>query len=99
MSQQAQVIPIDFPSNLKGGVYCNHMVVAHTKEEFITDFMMVAQVAGAVTARVIISPGHMKRIINALQNNLEKYESTFGSIEPAAEPAKGKIGFPTPSTQ
>ena len=95
MSQQAQVIPIDFPSNLKGGVYCNHMIVGHTKEEFVMDFMVVAQVAGSVTARVIISPGHMKRIINALQNNLTKYERKFGSIEPAKEPAKGKLGFPT----
>ncbi|MEA1913670.1 MAG: DUF3467 domain-containing protein, partial [candidate division WOR-3 bacterium] len=35
------------------------------------DFLMVAPPVGAVTSRVIISPGHMKRIIKALQKNVE----------------------------
>jgi len=94
--RQPQEIKINFPENLRGGVYCNNMVVAHTKEEFIMDFMMVAPPTGAVTARVVISPGHMKRVISALQNNLKKYEDKFGKITAAEEPAKGRIGFPTP---
>jgi hypothetical protein len=94
--KKSQEIPIDFPGHLKGGVYCNNMIVRHTKEEFIMDFMMVTQPAGAVTARVIISPGHMKRVIYALQANLKKYEGKFGKITAAEEPAKGKLGFPTP---
>jgi hypothetical protein len=36
-------------------------------------------------ARVVVTPGHLKRIIAALTDNLEKYEANFGdvrSIEP-----------------
>jgi hypothetical protein len=94
--KRPQEIPITFPDHLKGGVYCNNMLVAHTKEEFIMDFMMVAPPTGAVTARVVISPGHMKRVIFALQDNLKKYEDKFGKITVAEEPPKGKLGFPTP---
>ena len=88
-----QEIKVNFPPQLQGGVYANNMLVAHTKEEFIMDFMMVVPPTGAVTSRVIISPGHMKRIINALQDNVKKYEASFGTIQAAEEP-KGKIGFP-----
>ncbi|MGD0915279.1 MAG: DUF3467 domain-containing protein [Thermodesulfobacteriota bacterium] len=85
-------IKVNFPQELQGGVYANNMVVAHTKEEFILDFLMVAPPAGTVTARVIVSPGHMKRILEALRENLSKYENTFGMIQVAEEP-KGKVGL------
>lgn len=96
--KKPQEITVIFPEQLRGGVYCNNMVVAHTKEEFIMDFMMVAPPVGAVTARVVISPGHMKRVIFALQDNLKKYEDRFGKITAAEEPpiSKGKLGFSTP---
>jgi hypothetical protein len=45
-----------------------------------------------MTARVITSPGHMKRIIKALQVNLDRYEKSFGQINEAEAP-KG-IPFP-----
>ncbi|MDD5037960.1 MAG: DUF3467 domain-containing protein [Dehalococcoidales bacterium] len=93
--EQPQKIQVAFPDHLKGGVYCNNMIITHTKEEFIMDFMMIAPPAGAVTARVIMSPGHMKRTVAALQNNLRKYEEQIGKIEEAPEPGKGKIGFHT----
>jgi len=85
-------IKINFPQELQGGVYANNMVVAHTKEEFVLDFLMVAPPAGTVTARVIVSPGHMKRILEALRENLSKYENTFGTIQIAEEP-KVKMGL------
>jgi hypothetical protein len=85
MSEE-QKLNINFPPNLQEGAYANNMVVGHTREEFIMDFMLVAAPAGVVTARVICSPGHMKRIINALQDNLHKYEEQFGKIPAAEEP-------------
>jgi hypothetical protein len=93
--KQPRQIPVSFPENLKGGAYCNAMNVTHTKEEFIMDFMVIAPPAGAVTARVIISPGHMKRVIDALQNNLKNYENKFGKIEAAEEPER-KLGYQLP---
>jgi hypothetical protein len=90
--QGPKEIKISFPEKIQGGVYANNMVVSHTKEEFILDFIMVAPPAGTVTARVIVSPGHMKRVLEALRDNISKYEKSFGTIQVAEEP-QGKIGF------
>ena len=98
MSEQPakKEVKIAFPENLRGGVYANNLFVAHTREEFILDFMMVMPPVGSVTARVITSPGHMKRMVSALTENLKKYESKFGKVAEAAEPAKPTMGFHTP---
>ncbi len=87
-----QEVKVNFPENLRGGVYSNYMLVTHTKEEFILDFMMVSPTVGSVTARVVTSPGHMKRMISALTENLKKYEGKFGELTEAAEPPK-PMGF------
>jgi hypothetical protein len=89
MSEGKKEVKVNFPERLHGGAYANSMMVRHTREEFVMDFLMVAPPAGAVTARVIISPGHMKRVIAALQENMAKYEQSFGQIEAAAEPTSG----------
>jgi hypothetical protein len=89
--QKPLEIQVMFPDHLKGGVYSNSMTVTHTREEFVLDFLMVAPPAGSVTARIVLSPGHAKRVVAALAENLRKYEDTFGTIQAAEEP-KGKIG-------
>ena len=68
------------------GRYANLVRITHTREEFILDFINMVPPQGAVTARVITSPGHLKRLIRALSGNLELYEKNFGSIVEAAEP-------------
>ena len=73
------------------GVYSNMMQVFHTKEEFVLDFFMVGAPAGILTSRVIMSPGHLKRTIRALEDNIKKYEDKFGKVEEAEE--KKEIGF------
>ena len=88
-------IKINLPTSLVGGVYCNFLNVSHTREEFIMDFIMVHGGVGIVTSRVIMSPGHMKRTVLALQGNLKKYEDNIGKIQEAPQP-KGKLGFHTP---
>jgi hypothetical protein len=95
--KQQKGIQVNFPDNLKGGVYSNYMVVSHSKEEFVLDFMMVMPPAGSVTARVVISPGHMKRMISALAQNVNKYEEKFGKLTAAEEPPKPTMGFHPPS--
>ncbi|VBB47840.1 conserved hypothetical protein [uncultured Desulfatiglans sp.] len=85
-TQPPKEVKINFPQGLYGGVYSNNMAVGHSREEFIMDFLMVAPPAGAVTARIIVSPGHMKRIAAALQDNLRKYEEKYGEIQQAEEP-------------
>ena len=89
MTEGNQEIKVSFPEKLRGGAYANSMVVSHTQEEFIMDFLMVAPPTGAVTGRVIVSPGHMKRILRALQDNLAKHEQKYGFVREAEEPGGG----------
>ncbi len=87
MENKSNEIRVDFPKELVGGVYANNMAVSHTKEEFIMDFLMIAPPSGAVNARIIVSPGHIKRIIKALEDNIVRYEEKFGTIQTAKAPA------------
>ena len=59
--------------DLKGN-YSNLMQIVHTKEEFILDFFLASPPQGVLASRVIMSPGHIKRMIKALQENIKKYE-------------------------
>lgn len=68
------------------GVYANNVLITHTKEEFLLDFMTLFHPQGVLGARVIISPGHAKRILNALHENIGKYERVFGEIKEAEAP-------------
>jgi hypothetical protein len=90
--QQKKEIKITCPPQVQSGVYANNTFIMHNKEEFIMNFLMIVPPTGTVASRVIVSPGHMKRMVKALQDNIAKYEARFGVIHPAEEP-KSKIGF------
>ncbi|MBU0624932.1 DUF3467 domain-containing protein [Patescibacteria group bacterium] len=89
--QQLQVKADD--STLRGA-YANNMQVAHTKEEFIIDFMNLFPPVATLNARVIVSPGHMKRMLAVLTENVKHYEEAFGQIEAATSP-DSEMGFKT----
>ncbi|GIW42049.1 MAG: hypothetical protein KatS3mg076_2626 [Candidatus Binatia bacterium] len=74
------------------GVYSNLMMISHRKEEFILDFLFVqpqrspdGQSIANLRARVITSPEHMKRILKAMEENIRRYEETFGPIQEATD--------------
>ena len=69
------------------GRYSNLLRITHTREEFILDFLNLVPPQGIVPARIVTSPGHLKRILQALSANLTRYEETFGVIEEAPEPS------------
>jgi len=79
-----QEIQITMPQEVQSGKYANQMLVAHTQEEFVLDFILATPPAGVVNARVLVSPGHAKRIANALLENVAKYEAQFGEIKTLA---------------
>ena len=72
------------------GRYSNLLRITHTREEFILDFINLVPPQGIVTARLVTSPGHLKRIIGALSANLARYEQTYGLIQEAPEPVGGE---------
>ncbi len=84
-------IKIKFTDDVLRGVYANLMQITHTREEFVLDFANVFPPGGIITSRVIVSPGHLKRIVKALSENMKKYEGKFGPVEEAKGP--GEIGF------
>lgn len=71
------------------GLYANLAVINHTDTEFTLDFIFVQPQAprAKVRSRIITSPRHAKRLMLALQENLARYEKTFGPIEPAMQRA------------
>ena len=77
------------------GRYANLLRIAHTGEEFILDFLFLqpqrapqGQAVATLRSRVITSPEHAKRILRALQENLRRYEDSFGVIEEATDMPK-----------
>ena len=90
--QNAQQLQIKVRDEELKGAYSNLMQILHTKEEFILDFFLNAPPQGILAARVMVSPGHAKRIAQALTENVKKYEEKFGAIKEGEAP-ENKIGF------
>ncbi|HEX5042634.1 MAG TPA: DUF3467 domain-containing protein [Candidatus Polarisedimenticolaceae bacterium] len=79
-------LPIQMPDDVLPGKYANQMMVAHTREEFVLDFINLFPPGGVVTSRVIVSPGHLKRMIRAMRENLDRYEAVHGPVIEAEAP-------------
>ncbi len=75
--RQIQIITGD---EMARGRYSNNMAVSHSPEEFIIEWLLNSPSGTHLVSRVIVSPGHMKRIIDALSDNMRKYESKYGPV-------------------
>ncbi len=75
-----QQVQIHIPPETQRGVYANQTFVTHSQEEFILDFILGSPPMGILNARVIVSPGHAKRLAATLMDNIAKYEAMFGEI-------------------
>lgn len=75
------------------GVYANLAQVQHSKEEFVLDFISNFPPVATLQSRVVLSPAHMKRMVNAMKENIDRYEATHGKIAETAVPAE--MGYPT----
>jgi hypothetical protein len=69
-------IQIELTEEIAQGTYSNLVVIAHSASEFIFDFIrLVPGVPKAkVKNRVIMTPDNAKRLLFALQDNIQKYE-------------------------
>jgi hypothetical protein len=83
-----QQIQIDLDEATAQGMYCNLVLINHTDAEFILDFAFLQPSApqARVRARILSSPRHTKRLLRALETNLQRYEERFGKIEEVATP-------------
>ena len=73
---------IELKPEVAEGTYANLAVISHSSSEFVVDFVRVLPglPKGQVKSRVILTPEHAKRLMLALQDNISKYENTFGTI-------------------
>ncbi|MDH4200399.1 MAG: DUF3467 domain-containing protein [Spirochaetia bacterium] len=77
-------IEIQLDPEILKGVYANVTNIGHTEEEFLIDFLLVQHQPapfGKLVSRIIVSPGHARRLLTALQDNIRKYEENFGKLE------------------
>lgn len=90
-------VQIKTSNDVLKGEYSNMANIHHTKEEFVLDFLNVFPPAGTLSSRVIVSPGHFKRMVGAMQDNLKKYEEKFGTLSTSQSPTESErtIGFHT----
>ena len=81
--QNRQEINIELGEKEAEGIYSNLAIIAHSPAEFVIDFtrIMPGVPKGKVHARIIMTPPHVKLLLNALADNVMKYESQFGEIK------------------
>ncbi len=104
MSEQTQnkQINIELTDDVAQGIYSNLAIITHSSSEFVLDFVRVMPGVpkAGVKARVILTPEHAKRLLFALQDNIAKYETTFGSIKHADTPTGNfPMNFGTPTAK
>lgn len=85
-----RAVTVQADAAITPGVYSNLAMVTHRKEEFVFDFLFVQPQGGQqgeavaqLRSRVIASPGHTKRVLRALEENVRRYEAQFGPIDEA----------------
>src|SRR5712675_1682965 len=73
-------LQVQIDQDVAQGVYSNLVLLNPTENEFVLDFAFIQPSNGRakVRSRVISSPRHTKRLLQALQKNLERYEERFG---------------------
>ena len=80
-------LQVQIDDDVAQGLYSNLVLLNHTENEFVLDFAFIQPANGRakVRTRVISSPRHTKRLLQALQKNLERYEERFGTIDIGVE--------------
>lgn len=88
-------INIELPEEVAEGQYANLAMIAHSNSEFVIDFirLMPGVPKAKVKSRIVISPEHAKRLLDALNDNVKKYEENFGPIKQSNDVPKFPMNF------
>ena len=81
-------LQIELSPEMAEGIYSNLAVINHSPSEFVLDFiqLMPGLPKARVKARVILTPQHAKRLIRALEENVQRFESAHGPISETEQP-------------
>lgn len=80
---QQNRIEIELSDEIAQGVYSNLAVISHSPSEFVVDFVRIVPGApkAKVKSRIILTPERAKALLDALNDNVKKYEANFGKIK------------------
>jgi hypothetical protein len=93
--QQQGQINIELTEEIAEGIYSNLAMIAHSNSEFVIDFirLMPGVPKAKVKSRIVITPEHAKRLLQALKDNIDKYEASFGPIKRTDDMPKFPMNF------
>jgi len=104
--QNKNQLNIELKEDIADGIYSNLAIITHSNAsnlaiithsnaEFVADFVRVmpGMPKARVKARIVLTPQHAKRLMHALQDNIQKYESVHGVISDS-KPNDGGGGIP-----
>jgi hypothetical protein len=75
-------LQVQLDDDVAQGHYSNLVLINHTENEFVLDCAFLEPNGRArVRTRVVSSPRHTKRLLLALQKNVERYEARFGVLD------------------
>ncbi len=87
-NQQQGQINIELDENTADGIYSNLAIINHSVSEFVIDFVkiMPGVPKAKVKSRIILTPQHAKRFLNAFAENIHRYENAHGEIKEVEQP-------------
>ena len=90
--QNENQLNIELSEEIAEGIYSNLAIITHSSSEFVLDFIRVMPGVpkAKVKSRIVLTPEHARRLLTALEDNLEKFENMHGRIKIQQEPS----GFP-----
>jgi hypothetical protein len=93
--QNENQLNIELSEEIAEGTYSNLAIITHSNQEFVLDFIriMPGTPKAKVKSRIIITPEHAKRLLTALEDNIEKFEAVNGRIKVQQEPSAFPMNF------
>lgn len=93
MEDNNKSMDIELAQDVAQGTYANLAIITHSSSEFVLDFvrMMPGLPKPEVKSRIIVTPEHAKRLLATLQENIAKYEASYGTIKENNEELLNKM--------
>lgn len=80
-STQEHQINIELDEKIAEGIYSNLVIINHSMSDFVVDFVNVMPSVPKAKSRIILTPQHAKRLLRALEENIQNFERHFGKIQ------------------
>ena len=83
MAEEQNNFNIELDEVTAEGTYSNLAIINHSNTEFVVDFVniMPGVPKAKVKSRIILTPQHAKRLLHALEDNINRFEQSNGEIK------------------